>query len=312
MNSLVEMEGTITDYGYRNPHVYLTLEVTTDTGVAEEWLLEANAVSTVKRAGWHANLFTAGERVTVRGNPDRDGTKRLLFVDVITKADGSSYSSSGLPPGGTGASDLEQNGSSDFSGVWQPDFASRDLAAGFRPANLPVTPKGQAVLDQFDAADDPALDCVAESLPATILPVFPVGFSRVGDDELHMWYEEFDGRRVIHLGMTGHPANVTPSYMGHSIGSIEGRVLNIDTQHFEETVWGLGRGAPSGVQKHVVEQYTLSDDGTRLDVEYWFEDPEYLTERVVVTGEMFLKDGDYDVEPWDCDAEAATRHMELE
>ena len=70
-------------------------------------------------------------------------------------------------------------------------------------------------------------------------------------------------------------------------------------------------GAPSGTRMHLVERYTLADDGMRLDVEYRFEDPEYLTEPVAVTGEMFLKPG-YELEPWDCDAGAARRHLSVE
>ena len=310
MDSPMEMEGTITEHAYRNPHVYLAFE-TTDaaTGETREWLLEANAVSSVRSIGWHADTFLVGDQVSVRGFPHRDPDRSTLFVDVITRADGSSYRSSGLAPGSFQAPEAPVGGSTDFSGVWQPDFANRNVAAGFMPDSLPLTASAQAVLDEYDPDDDPAVDCISESLPGTVLPVYPVQFSRVGEDELHIWYEQFDGRRVVHLGMSEHPADVEPSYMGHSIGWFEDGVLVIDTRHFEETVWGLDRGTPSGTQKHLVERYTLSDDGMRLDVEYWFEDPEYMTEAVTVTGgEMFLKPG-YEFEAWDCDAEAARRHL---
>ena len=312
MDSPLELEGTITEHAYHNPHVYLRFEAVDEaTGETREWLLEANAVSTLRSVGWRADTFSAGDRVRVRGFPHRQPDRRTLFVDVITKPDGSAFRSSGLPPGSFEAPEQAPGGSTDFSGVWQPDFASRDVAAGFRPASLPLTPRGQAVLDEFDPTDDPALDCIPESLPATVLPVFPVEFTRVGDDELHIRYEEFDGRRVVHLGMTEHPAGVEPSYMGHSIGRLEDGALVIDTRYFEETVWGLGRGAPSGTRKHLVERYTLAENGMRLDVEYRFEDPEYMTEAVTVTGEMFLKPG-YRLEPWDCDAGAARRHLSVE
>jgi hypothetical protein len=36
-----------------------------------------------------------------------------------------------------------------------------------------------------------------------------------------------------------------------------------------------------------------------------------MTERVSVTGEMFLKP-DYDMQDWDCDAGAARRHMSVQ
>lgn len=311
MNTLVELEGIITDYSYRNPHVYMTLNVVDDSGDTTEWLLEANSVSSVRLAGWRADLFEVGERVTVTGNPDQNERKLLLFIDAITKADGSSYRSSGIPPGGEVASTGNELGSTDFSGVWQPDFASRDIAAGFRPANLPFTPEGQAIRDNFSALDDPALNCESESIPSSLLPIFPVGFTRVGDDELHMWYEEFDGQRIIYLGMSEHPRNMVPSLMGHSIGNIVGNDLSIDTRGFEETVWGLGRGASSSNQKHLVEKYSLSEDGMNLEIEYWVEDSTYLTERVSVTGEMFLKPG-YELAPWDCDQDAAVRHNSVE
>ena len=309
MDSPMELEGTVTEHAYHNPHIYLTFE-TADaaTGETREWLLEANAVSSVRSVGWRADTFSAGDRVTVRGFPHREPGRSTLFVDAITKADGSSYRSSGLAPGSFQVPDAPVRGSTDFSGVWQPDFANRNVAAGFRPASLPLTPGAQAVLDEFDPDDDPALDCVPESLPATVLPVYPVRFSRVGEDELHIWYEQFDGRRVVHLALDEHPADVEPSYMGHSIGWFEDGALVVDTRHFEETVWGLDRGTPSGTQKHLVERYTLADDGMRLDVEYWFEDPEYMTGAVTKTGEMFLKPG-YEFEAWNCDAEAARRHL---
>ena len=313
MDSPMEMEGTITEHAYHNPHVYLTFE-TTDaaTGETREWLLEANAVSSVRSIGWHADTFLVGDQVSVRGFPHRDPDRSTLFVDVITKADGSSYRSSGLAPGSFQAPEAPVGGSTDFSGVWQPDFANRNVAAGFMPDSLPLTASAQAVLDEYDPDDDPAVECIPESLPGTVLPVYPVQFSRVGEDELHIWYEQFDGRRVVHLNLSEHPADVEPSYMGHSIGWFEDGVLVIDTRDFEETVWGLDRGTPSGTQKHLVERYTLSDDGMRLGVEYWFEDPEYMTEAVTVTGgEMLLKPG-YEFQAWDCDAEAARRHLAVE
>ena len=41
------------------------------------------------------------------------------------------------------------------------------------------------------------------------------------------------------------------------------------------------------------------------------DSPRRSCNAVTVTGEMFLKPG-YEFEPWDCDAEAARRHLSLE
>jgi len=311
-DTVVELAGTVTAHEYRNPHAYLMLETTTETGEVQEWLLAANSVSNLRRGGWNADTFTVGDSVVVRGNPDRDADKHLLFVDIVTKLDGSVYRSGVLAPGGQDESSNDaRGGSTDFSGVWQPDFSTRNIASGFMAADLPMTEKGQPFLDAYDPADDPALNCEAESLPMTLLPIYPVEFSRVGSDELHIWYEQFDGRRVVHLGLDRRPGDTPPSLMGYSIGSIDGNILTVDTRNFTEDHWGLGRGAPSGLQKHVSERYTLSSDGLRLDVEYTFEDPEYLAEPVTESGFMLLNPG-YTMEVWDCDPESARRHLSLD
>jgi hypothetical protein len=309
-NTVTQLDGVVTAHEYRNPHVFLTLETTTETGETQEWLLAGNSVSNLRLGGWMADTFTVGERVSVSGNPDRDPNKLLLFVDEVTKLDGTVYRSGGIAPGGQSAAANNARGSSDFSGVWQPDFSTRNIAAGFRPAQLPMTAKGQAALDSFNPAEDSALDCEADSLPMTLLPIYPVQFSRSGSDTLNIWYEQFDGRRVIHLGMTEHPAGTRPSHMGHSIGEINDNVLTIDTRYFTADHWGLGRGAPSGLQKHVVERYTLSDDGLTLGLEYTFEDPEYLSEVVTESGELLLNPG-YAMEEWDCDRGSARRHLTI-
>jgi hypothetical protein len=311
-DTVLEFEGIITDYEYRNPHTFLTLERTTGIGEVQEWLLAANSISSLKRAGWGTDTFAVGERVTVKGNPDRNADKYLLFLDVVIKQDGSVYPSGKLAPGGrVTESDNTPVGSVDFSGVWQPPFNPRNVATNFQVADLPVTPKGQPFIDTYDQADDPALDCEADSLPMTLLPIYPMQIIRVGDDEVHVWYEQFDGRRIIYLGLDEHPADTMPSHMGHSVGSIENNVLTVDTTHFIESHWGLGRGAPSGLQKHVVERYTLSDNGLRLDVEYTFEDPEYLAEAVMETGSMQLRP-EYGMEAWNCDRDSARRHLSLD
>jgi len=307
----VEMDGVVTSHEYRNPHTFLTIETTNDAGQTEEWLLAGNSISNLRRTGWTADSFAVGDEVTVSGNPDRDPEKLVLLLDVITAPDGTVYQSGSLAPGGQRPlSEQTFSGSTDFSGVWQPDFSQRNIAAGFMPADLPVTEKGSESLANFDQLDDPALDCIGESLPMTLLPVYPVEFTRSGN-ELHIRYEQFDARRVVHLGMTEHPESIEPSHMGHSIGQISGNVLTIDTMYFSPDIWGLGRGVPSGLQKHVSETYTLSDDGSRLDLEYTFTDPEYLVGSVTESGSLLLNPG-YEMGEWNCDIDSARRHLSIE
>lgn len=305
----VNLEGTITEYSYRNPHIYLTIDVENDEGSVEEWILEANALSTLSKFGWERDSFSEGDQVTVQANPNRDSSRRNVLVDTITKADGAVFSSSEYSPGSVPSDEGSTTASSGLSGVWQPDFESRDTSTLFRPVDLPLTAAGQAVRDNYSESEDPALNCEAESMPSVILPIYPVKFTFIENDQLEIFYEEFDGLRHVYIGMDEHPVGITPSLMGHSIGTLDGSILEIETIGFSETVWGLGRGAPSSDQKVVRERYEVSQDGNRMNVEYWFEDPVYLAEPQHVVGEMLRKPG-YVMVPWDCDAKAARRHVD--
>ena len=310
-DTMLEFEGTVTAHEYRNPHIFLTIETATEDGGTQEWLLAGGSVSNLRRTGWNADTFEVGDRISVRGNPDRNPEKLFLYIETVTAADGTAfYPRSEAPGGQRPLSEQTFTGSSDFTGVWQPDFSARDLSAGFMAAELPLTEKGQAMQSQFDEDEDPALECIGESLPMTLLPIYPVEFSRSGD-ELHIRYEQFDMQRVVHLGMSEHPPGTEPSHMGHSIGRITDNVLTIDTAYFSPDSWGLGRGVPSGLQKHVTETYALSDDGSLLDLTYTFEDPEYMVGSVTESGELLLNPG-YEMEEWDCDPVSARRHLSLD
>ena len=69
---------------------------------------------------------------------------------------------------------------------------------------------------------------------------------------------------------------------------------------------GNGTGVPSGAQKHVVERYTLSDDGTYVVIDIFLEDPEYLAEPFVGVVEWNYAP-ELEMYRYDCDAETSRR-----
>lgn len=52
MNSLVTIEGTVTEFNWRNPHVYITVETTDDRCEQTEWMLQMGSTMSVTRLGW--------------------------------------------------------------------------------------------------------------------------------------------------------------------------------------------------------------------------------------------------------------------
>jgi len=91
--------------------------------------------------------------------------------------------------------------------------------------------------------------------------------------------EFFDVERSVYLDGRPHPDNLPYTIQGHSIGWWEDDTLVVDTRLLAEhraPIRGPNEGVPGGEQRHVVERYRLSEDGTRVTIDVHVEDPEYL------------------------------------
>ncbi len=78
--------------------------------------------------------------------------------------------------------------------------------------------------------------------------------------------------RTIYLDGRKHPANLMPSYYGHSIGWWEGDTFVVDTVGFNEGFW-IDRGqVPHTAQLHLIEKYTRTAVDT-MRYELTIDDP---------------------------------------
>jgi hypothetical protein len=78
--------------------------------------------------------------------------------------------------------------------------------------------------------------------------------------------------RTIYMDGRSHPANLTPTYYGHSIGWWEGDSLVVDTVGFNESFWLDRRGMPHTNQLHTLERYTRTNQAT-IQYEVTVDDP---------------------------------------
>lgn len=70
----VTLKGTVKQYQWTNPHVFVQLLVPNQKGEAEEWSIEGASPNMLFREGWSNKTFQTGDQVTIVANPLRDGS----------------------------------------------------------------------------------------------------------------------------------------------------------------------------------------------------------------------------------------------
>ena len=84
---VVELSGTVKTLQWTNPHVWLQVMVE-GQGAVTEWSLEGGSPNSLSRQGWRSTTFKAGDIVTVRLRPMKDGTAAGQFIGAKFAADG--------------------------------------------------------------------------------------------------------------------------------------------------------------------------------------------------------------------------------
>ena len=95
---VMTLEGKVHEFQWTNPHSFIELDVTT-AGKARRWSIELNSPNNLTRQGWRRTSLKAGETISVRIAPLRNGQPGGLFLD-LRKADGRVLDS-GLPKNGS-------------------------------------------------------------------------------------------------------------------------------------------------------------------------------------------------------------------
>ena len=95
---IVTLEGTVAEFQWTNPHAFIELDVPNGAR-AQRWSIELNSPNNLTRQGWRRTSLKAGEAISVRVAPLRNGHPGGLFLD-LRKPDGRVLDS-GLPKNGT-------------------------------------------------------------------------------------------------------------------------------------------------------------------------------------------------------------------
>ena len=85
----VTVEGLITEFAYRSPHVWVYLDVTDATGTLTRYGAEWANPNRLTREGITSNTLRAGDRVIITGSPGRKAEDNHIHLKRIARpADG--------------------------------------------------------------------------------------------------------------------------------------------------------------------------------------------------------------------------------
>ena len=73
-NKEVTVEGTVKNFSWANPHVWIDVLVPNDKGEPQQWGLEAQNLGELYRRGWTAGSLKPGDKIAVQIHPMKDGS----------------------------------------------------------------------------------------------------------------------------------------------------------------------------------------------------------------------------------------------
>lgn len=137
-----------------------------------------------------------------------------------------------------------------------------------------LTARGQQAAASFAREDNPRFRCETTSVIFDWTFDGPVNRIIQTSNTIVFRYGQMGLERTIYMNMATHPADITPSRAGHSIGRWENDVLVVDTVGFLPGV--LNAPVRNSDQLHVVERFSLDFETMKLTRAYVAEDPVYL------------------------------------
>ena len=307
---VVALEGKVTNFRWRQPHVYLTLDVM-ENGEAVSWGIQLVSVNILARRGWSADSLVSGDEVFLRVHPATNGRKygKLIFIEradgtpvaidpeVVANSNAKTDSLNGnwtaINPGSDSPPPPRPAGESASAAAEETSPACTSGFDCFFRTNLVLNDAAKAAVEAYDplSADNPEATCVGRPTPAALMSakgyLLQLDLSEA-EEKIFIRSEWFSEERTVWMDGRAHPEPSETLATGHSIGHWEDDTLVVDTQNFDNHRSPYQIGVPSGSQKHVVERYLLSADGRSMEVEYTLEDPEFLAEPLTHRNKLYF------------------------
>ena len=91
----ISLTGTVSNYEWTNPHVFIYLDVKDENGAVVQWRVEGNSPNMLTRVGWKKEMIKAGDQITVNGAPAKNKAPILRLIS-LTLANGFKFDGQGF------------------------------------------------------------------------------------------------------------------------------------------------------------------------------------------------------------------------
>lgn len=290
------LRGTVTKYGWSMPHVYLKVRAPNPAGEIVEYSIEMLHPAAMSERGWSRDTFQEGDVITWEGAHHRNKAVAYSSLNWAEK--------DGVRIGNSGDPEAPVTPSTDFTGLWdrapgQPTYAP--------PEGWPLNSRGRELVANFSEDQNPILSCGDPGPPKSMTMPYSHLISKPDEDTLIIGRDLMEGQRVVHFDHSV-PAG-PPSRLGHSIGWYEDGDLVVETSNFTADTWGGHTGIDSSIHKHLIERFSLTEDGLGILLTITLTDPVYLSEPVTFT-HRWVKMPDRELVQTPCTEESALLWLE--
>jgi len=324
----VEFEGTLTGLDFVNPHSYVYFDRIGDDGETIAMSCEMRSATVLRRSGWSPDMFVPGVAIVITGRPHRDDPT-ACHVETLTLGETETLErytqlTDTSPFDNTPRAARLATGEPNLNGDWAqeqyilatpPDGSPVGLVPisqhaaieagelpmhpgppGWFPPPVTLTEAGRAAalaMRSRPTTADPRLSCQITSVLFDW--VFDGAINRITQTQDTITMEYGAGLvRTVHLDISAHPDDITPTRAGHSIGHWDGDVLVVDTIGFAPG--SLAGNVPHSDRLHLVERYTLNPATLELTREYVAEDPLYFEDQYIDADSVLPADAPFAVE----------------
>jgi hypothetical protein len=266
----LEIEGTLLEVAWQNPHVHFFVRAKGTDGKAVTWDIEANSLSILRRTDATPENLKVGDTVKVAGAPSRRTPNRMWAMNILAANGREIVLGPGMKPRWT--SDAAGAKSTWFDGgtaankaagifrVWSTKFGE---PGGLWRRDYPLTDAAKQARGSFNPlTDSVAPGCRPKGMPTIMEQPYPLEFVKKGDTIL-LRLEEYDTVRTIVMTPDAKFDALPKALLGRSKGRWDGETLVVTTDRIQWPYFDPS-GIPQGASSSIVERFTPTSDGTRL------------------------------------------------